>query len=121
MTHCEHYRSAKDKKYEHIKFYFEMNKKVQDTFDSIESIKEVKVSPFFKEKVMHQIRNASEDIQDATWSWFTPKLQLATLAAVIVLNVVAFNNLKETAYNVNVNSFAESYGLLTPTESSILN
>ena len=98
----------------------EMNKKVKATFDSIESIQEVKVSPFFKENVMHQIRNASEEIKDATYSWFTPKLQLATLACVVVLNIMAFQNLKETTYNDNVTSFAESYGLSTNTESYIL-
>ncbi len=98
-----------------------INKKVQDTLDSSESISEVTVSPFFKEKVMHKIRNASEEIQEATWSWFTPKLQLATLVCVVVLNVMAFSNLKQTAYDDNVSNFAESYGLSTSTESSILN
>ncbi|WP_458629282.1 hypothetical protein [Winogradskyella sp. PC D3.3] len=97
-----------------------MNKKVKDTFDSIASIEEVKVSPFFKENVMHQIRNVSEDLQDATWSWLTPKLQLATLVCVVILNVVAFNNLKKTNYNENVSNFAESYGLSTNTETSLI-
>ena len=99
----------------------EIKKKVKDTFDSIESIKEVQVSPFFKENVMHQIRNASEDIQEATRSWFTPKLQLATLVCVVVLNVMAFTKLKETSYNENVIEFAESYGLSISTGNSILN
>lgn len=99
----------------------EMNKKIEDTLNSVESITEVQVSPFFKEKVMHKIRNASEDIQEATWSWFTPKLQLATLVCVVVLNVMAFNNLKEATYTENVNSFAESYGLSTSAESTLLN
>ncbi len=104
-----------------MKTNIEMNKKIQDTFDSIESINEVTVSPFFKEKVMYQIRNASEDIQEATWSWFTPKLQLATLVCVVILNVMAFNNLQETTYNEEVSNFADSYGLSTSKESYILN
>ncbi|MFC0605035.1 hypothetical protein [Winogradskyella pulchriflava] len=103
-----------------MKTNVEMNKKVKETLDSIESIKEVEVSPFFKEKVMHQIRNASEDLQEATWSWFTPKVQLATLVCVVVLNVIAFNNLQKMTYNESVSSFAESYGLSTDTENSIL-
>jgi hypothetical protein len=97
-----------------------INKKVQETLDSIESIKQVQVSPFFKENVMHKIRNATEDIQEATWSWFTTKLQLATLVCVVVLNIMAFNNLQETAYDDHINNFAESYGL-SNTEISILN
>ncbi len=99
----------------------EINKKVQETFDSIDSIKNVEVSPFFKEKVMHQIRNASDDIQEATWTWFTPKVQLATLVCIVVLNLIAFNNMKTSTYNENVSEFAESYGLSTSTENSILN
>lgn len=99
----------------------EINKRINDTLDAAESIKEVQVSPFFKENVMHQIRNASKDVQDATWSWFTPKLQLATLVCFVMLNVIAFNNLKDTKYDENVSGFAESYGLSTSTENSILN
>lgn len=99
----------------------EINKRVQETFDSIDSIKNVEVSPFFKEKVMHQIRNASDDIQEATWTWFTPKVQLAALVCIVVLNLIAFNNMKTSTYNENVSEFAESYGLSTSTENSILN
>ena len=104
-----------------MKTNVEMNKKVNDIFDSIDAMEEVKVSPFFKEKVMHQIRNASEEIQDTTWSWFTPKLQLATLVCVVVLNIMAFNNLQETTYDESVTSFADSYGLSVSTESSLFN
>ncbi|MGJ8550245.1 hypothetical protein [Winogradskyella wichelsiae] len=104
-----------------MKAKVKMDKKIQDTFNAIESIEEAKVSPFFKEKVMHQIRNASEDIQDKTWSWFTPQLQLATLICIIVLNVIAFNKLKMNTYDENVSSFADSYGLSTSTESTLLN
>ena len=104
-----------------MKSDLDMDKKVKETFDSVESIEEVKVSPFFKEKVMQQIRNASEEVQEATWSWFTPKLQLATLVCVVVLNVIAFNNLQESTYNENVNSFAVSYGLSISEETTLLN
>lgn len=104
-----------------MKNNIDINKKINDTFDSAESIGDVKVSPFFKEKVMHHIKNASEDVQEATWVWFTPKVQLATLACVVILNVFAFNNLRESSYEENISSFAESYGLSTDTDYSILN
>ncbi|WP_204346017.1 hypothetical protein [Psychroserpens algicola] len=103
-----------------MKLNVEMNKRVKNTLNSVDFIEEAEVSPFLKEKVMHRIRNASEDIQDKTWSWFTPKLQLATLVCVVVLNIMAFNNLQETTYDETVNTFAESYGLSTSSESSIL-
>ncbi|RCW91436.1 hypothetical protein DFQ08_103266 [Winogradskyella arenosi] len=99
----------------------EMNKKVKDTFDAMASIEEVKVSPFFKENVMHQIRQASEEVQEATGSWFTPQLQLVTLVAIVILNIMAFNSLKETTYDESLSSFAESYGLSTNLEMSIIN
>lgn len=98
-----------------------MNKKVQEVLDSAESIGSVKASPFFKEGVMRQIHNVSNEKELVLWSWFTPKLQLVTLTCVIVLNIVAYTKLKEITYYENVNSFAESYGLLENNESSILN
>ncbi|MUU78219.1 hypothetical protein [Winogradskyella endarachnes] len=104
-----------------MKTNVEMNKKVKDILDSAELIDVVNVSPFFKENVMHQIRAASADIQEVTRTWFTPKLQLATLICVIVLNVLAFSNTKSATYDENVSSFAESYGLSTSTESSLFN
>lgn len=96
-----------------------INKKIKDTFDAVELINDVKVSPFFKEHVMHKIRNASEDIKDTTWSWFSPQLQLATLVCVVALNVFAFTKLNETTYNENLSEFAQSYGLLERAETSL--
>ncbi|MBO6879582.1 MULTISPECIES: hypothetical protein [Winogradskyella] len=99
----------------------EIKKKVEQTLSSIEQMEEVKVSPFFKEKVMHQIRNASEDKNETILSWFTPKLQLATLVCIVILNVIAFSNLEDNNYDENINEFAESYGLSTNTDLAILN
>ena len=93
---------------------------VEKTISSVDHMNEVGVSPFFKEKVMHRIRNASEEEDVTISSWFTPKLQLATLVAVIILNVIAFSNLEANNYDENVNEFAESYGLSTSTNSETL-
>lgn len=98
----------------------EIEKKVKATIDSVESIEEVSVSPFFKEKVMHQIRTASEDRKEIVLSWFTPRLQLATLVCIVVLNIIAFSNLEDNSYDENLNEFAESYGLSTSTDIAIL-
>jgi hypothetical protein len=99
----------------------EINKKVNDIFDSVDSIKEVQVSAFFKENVMHQIRNTSEEIQEVPWSWFTPSLQLATLVLFITLNIYAYLNLNTSEYDSGINQFAETYGLSTASEPSIFN
>ena len=56
------------------------------------------------------------------WNWFSPKLQLATLVCVVILNVIAFTQINESSYDENLNSFAESYGLSTSMNgTSILN
>jgi hypothetical protein len=84
-------------------------------------IKASNVSPFFKDKTMQLLFTEKETKQSTLLSWFTPKVQLATLACVVILNVFAFTKIKETTYNDNVNQFAESYGLSTSTETFILN
>lgn len=100
------------------------NKNIQNKIDSTlevaNSIEVANVSPFFKGKAMQRLFAEKEEEQ-VVWSWFTPKLQLVTLVCVIVLNVIAFTKLQETTYDENVSQFAESYGLLTTTETSLLN
>ena len=103
-----------------MKSNIKINKKVQDTFDSIESIQDVKASPFFKDKTLDRLFVKQEETQKY-WSWFTPQLQLVTLTFVIVLNAFAFTKLKETTYNENINQFAETYGLTPTTETSLFN
>lgn len=97
-----------------------IQKKIDGTLDAMNTIETVHVSPFFKDKTMQRLFVEKEEKQVA-WSWFTPKLQLTTLVCVVVLNVIAFTNLQNTAYDENVSEFAESYGLSTSTETSLLN
>lgn len=100
----------------------EIDKNIQDkidnAFEAIEGIESVNVSPFFKDKTMKRLFKEKEEKQ-IIWTWFTPKLQLAALVCVVVLNVVAFTQLRESTYDNNVNQFAESYGLTTSTESTL--
>jgi len=104
----------------------ETNKNIQDkidtTFEAMDAIEHVHVSPFFKDKTMNVLFAEKKENQTA-WNWFTPKLQLATLVCVVVLNVIAFTKLENTAsYEENLNEFAESYGLSTDDDdTSILN
>ena len=98
----------------------EIQKKIDSTLDAIDAIETVNVPPFFKDKTMQRLFAEHEEKQVA-WSWFTPKLQFATLVCIVVLNVIAFTNLQKTAYDENVSQFAESYGLSTSTETSVLN
>ena len=102
------------------------NKNIQSKIDStlsvMDAIETVNVSPFFKGKTMQRLFAEKEETT-TVWNWFTPKLQLATLVCVVVLNVIAFTKLDDaTSYDENVSEFAESYGLsASDDDTSILN
>ena len=94
--------------------------KINETFDTLESIEKVNVSPFFKDKTMN-VLFAEKEVVQTGWNWFTLKLQLATLLCVVVLNVIAFTKLEETStYEENVSEFASSYGLSTSDDDSLI-
>ena len=93
--------------------------KIDSAFEVLEVIETVHVSPFFKDKTMQRLFSEKE-VEQNIWSWFTPKLQLAALVCLVVLNVTAFVQLQKTTYDENVTAFAESYGLSTSTETSFL-
>ncbi len=99
-----------------------LQNQIDETLHVLDNIESVNVSPFFKDKTMNVLFAEKEEVQTG-WSWFTPKLQLATLACVVILNVMAFTKLEETStYEENVSEFAETYGLLISDEdTSILN
>ncbi|MEP5340426.1 MAG: hypothetical protein ABJL44_02440 [Algibacter sp.] len=94
--------------------------KIDSTFDAIDAIENVNVSPFFKDKTMQRLFAEEKEVT-TVWSWLTPKLQLATLACVVILNVVAFSQLKTTTYNDDMSQFAETYGLSVSDDTSVLN
>ncbi len=96
--------------------------KIDSAFEALDAIENVNVSPFFKDKTMNVLFVEIEEKQ-SVWNWFTPKLQLATLACVVVLNVIAFTKLQDSSsYDENLTEFAESYGLSTSDDdTSILN
>jgi hypothetical protein len=96
--------------------------KIDSAFEALDAIETVKVSPFFKDKTMQRLFTEKE-VEQKAGSWFTPKLQLATLVCVVVLNVIAFTKLEEaSSYDENLSEFAESYGLSTSDdETSFLN
>ncbi len=96
----------------------EINKKVKATLDSVQSIDEVKVSPFLKDRILYQI-GAREINQQSSWAWFTPKLQLATLIMFMVLNVFTYVSLNSEDYNSSIDEFTEMYGLNEDSDTPI--
>ena len=95
---------------------------INAAFKALESIEEVKVNHFFKHKVLQQLENQKEE-KSPVFGWFTPKLQLATLAVVLLLNVgsilYAFSA-QENNTEVSLESFAQEYNLQSET-TSLLN
>lgn len=59
-----------------------------NTFDILDEIQEAKVSPFFKNKVLNAIREQKEE-KVPLFGWFSPQLQLATLALILCINALA--------------------------------
>jgi len=97
-----------------------IEKQVEEILQQASSIEEVSVSPFLKDKIMHQLSKEKEAVATAI-PWFTPKLQLATLVCVIVLNVFVLSTFSSENYDDNVSDFAASYELSTDNNTSYFN
>ena len=95
-----------------------IQEKIDSTFSAMDTIEEVKVSPFFKDKTMNLLFAEKEDLQTG-FTWFTPKLQLATLVCVIFLNIMAFTRLYSDTYDTNISEFADNYGLIIDSNETL--
>jgi hypothetical protein len=98
-----------------------IHQQVEDTFNVLEDINSVEVSPFFKHKILQKIN--TEEEKKVVLNWFTPKLQLAAFVIVLLMNTsaiyYAFSS-SEVSTNTDINSFAQEY-YLQPTSNSLLN
>lgn len=98
----------------------EIDNKVNATIDSIDSIEEVRVSSFLKDRILNQL-DAEEELSTPIFSWFTPQLQLAALCVVILLNVYAYTILSSQEYETKVEEFVDTYDFGDETYTSIFN
>jgi len=96
-----------------------ISQQVESTFESIESIEKVKVSPFFKDKVLNKLFIEKEE--KLIFAWFTPKYQFAALVFLFIFNTYALIQYNKQNYNNNVSTFAQSYELSTNENESIFN
>ncbi|WP_323787992.1 hypothetical protein [Psychroserpens sp.] len=90
-------------------------------FDSVNSIKDVHVSPFFKDRAMQRLFAEKQVNQSRVWSWFSPQFQLATLMVFLILNVFAITKLDSNATSDEIDEFAETYSLIASEYESIFN
>lgn len=94
--------------------------KTTQTLELLTQIAPVKVSPFFKHKLMQEfIKEVPQ--KPLSFYWLTPQFQWATLGLVLVLNIgtifYAFSGSKEATA---IALFAQEYALQT-SSNSILN
>ncbi len=94
--------------------------RIEDTLNVMDAIEEVKVSPFFKDKTMQKLFAEKEE-EPLIGTWFSPRLQLATLVCFIVLNVLAFTQLDSNKHDQDISEFAETYGLSSSSDASLFN
>ena len=90
---------------------------IDKTLEIGSQLTQVEISHQFKEKVMSQLFTEKEI--SSIFSWFTPKLQLATLAMIIFLNTLAVTYISQSNYKSNIQTFAQSFNLST--KETILN
>ncbi|AXG71842.1 hypothetical protein KORDIASMS9_04100 [Kordia sp. SMS9] len=99
----------------------DINQKIDATFDVLNTIDAVNVSPFFKDKTMQRLFSEKEETVATGFSWFTPQLQLATLVCVLLINVFGIYQMTKTEYNENISEFATMYELNEGENQSLFN
>ena len=95
-----------------------ISQEVESTFDSVNSIEKVQVSPFFKNKVLNKLYVKKEP-EPLVISWFTPKYQLAALIFLFIFNTYALIQYNKQNYNDKITTFAQSYELTVSENESI--
>lgn len=92
---------------------------VEDTFEVLKQIREVKVSASFQQNVLNSIEKIAQE--KITFTWFTPQLQLAAMLLVLLVNtsviVYTFSVEKQAS---EIDNFAQEYSFNT-TDTLTLN
>lgn len=94
---------------------------IEATFDVLDTINDVNVSPFFKDKTMQRLFTKEEEAVATGYSWFTPKLQFATLVCIVIINALGILQLTKASYTDSITEFANSYELSQDEQSSLFN
>ncbi|MEO1031370.1 MAG: hypothetical protein AAFX55_08185 [Bacteroidota bacterium] len=99
----------------------DIKQKIEATLNSADTIEEVKISPFFKEKALCQMFAEKQQEPFVLWSWLTPQVQLAALFLIVAINVFAMMQLRNKYYDNEISNFADSYGLTVDASESLMN
>ena len=94
-----------------MKSEIEIQKKIDSTLEAADQIREVKVSPFLKENILHQLQKESQISTKPMVSWFSPVLQWATFVVVIAVNVYVIAKWNQQKQEDKISSFTKAIGL----------
>lgn len=95
--------------------------KIENTLKIVETLEDVNVSPFFKDKTLQRLFLKKEVETNTIWSWFTPQLQFACLACLLIINVYTIYQVKNANYSDSISVFATDYGIHKAIDTSIFN
>lgn len=85
--------------------------KVEEAFESLDQINKVKISNSFKSRVLNKLEEEQAE-ESIVFNWFTPKLQLAAVAVIILVNLSAvMYSFSSSSNETSINSFAQEYNL----------
>ena len=96
--------------------------KIDELIDSASSIDGVNTPPFFKDKVLNKLTHSSTEKSATDWLfWFSPKYQIAAMVLFVMLNLIALYNYSASNKEVELQNYAQTYGLSNTSQDSILN
>jgi len=85
------------------------NKEIEDLLEPLNKIGKVSTSAVFKERVLVKI--AEEKTKTFVVNWFTPKLQIAAMIVILLVNTIAISYLFKSKEDVSLENFVEQYEL----------
>lgn len=99
-----------------------IDKKNTSTFQVLDNIEKVAAPHFFSHKVLQKIAVEKEK-EKTTFSWFSPVMQLTTVALIVLINTVVLVysfKIDTSSTSDAITSFAQDYSL-QESPNSILN
>ncbi|MDT0539409.1 MULTISPECIES: hypothetical protein [Croceitalea] len=98
------------------------SKFIDELLDTPLVLDKVNTPAFFKDKVLNKLSQSSTEKSATDWLfWFTPKYQIAAMVLFVMLNLIALYNYSASNKEVELQNYAQAYGLSNTIQDSILN
>jgi len=96
-------------------------KKAEALMDSLAHMEPVSPPPFFADKVMRQLTQASPEVSQKVPVWSLPKAYAAALLVLILVNAGILYSYLSNQEEASFETFAESYGFTETWDENGLN